>query len=163
MPHTVPRTHCLATMIICLLAGVFLWSWLSSTRLPVMQWCLTCLVPSSACWDVFPNMSVMGTFRAEYQQLRSPSLPAFLLTIWMFLFLLFNNLVWQNDLHIDQRFGDNRVSSLRSPAILTDNIYIEKSVRFCCYTPNLKHTYSRSPLSLHTFVLLSSFPHSNAS
>lgn len=48
---------------------------------------------------------------------------AFLLTLGPFLILLFNNVVWQNDSRIDQRFVDKRVTSLGSPAIFTD--YIE--------------------------------------
>lgn len=64
----------------------------------------------------------MGAFTAEYQQVRSLSLMAFLLTFETFLFLLFNNLVWRIDSHIDQRFVDNRISSLGSPTILTDYI-----------------------------------------
>lgn len=80
-----------------------------------MQRCLTCIVPSSACWDVFPNMSVMGALRAEHQLHRSLSLMAFLLTVETFLFL-------QNDSHIEQRLVDNRVSPLSSPTILADFI-----------------------------------------
>lgn len=72
--HTVPTARCLATLIAYLFAAVVLRSCLSSTRLPAMQRCLTCIVPSSA-YCVFPNRSVMGAFQAEYQQLLTHGFP----------------------------------------------------------------------------------------